>query len=231
METLAFLHSYVDYEDPRPAPQLRSLKALFNLQLPSFAWIRLMAIAITLTILTTVTDAIAAFRYGDAGADVTAVQQALIRAGHDPGPVDGVYGGATEYAVLRFQQTRGLAVDGIAGPATLNALGLSGSGGGGGAPNDVPYIGDNGSYYFGGSGGSSDGGNYFGGGGGGGSYGDRVVRVNTYGSALNVRSGPGLGYGVLYALPNGATASTTGQTDSGWVQLLDGGWVAADWVY
>ena len=41
--------------------------------------------------------------------------------------MDGIYGQNTENAVRQFQKARGLTVDGIAGPATLKALGLTGS--------------------------------------------------------------------------------------------------------
>lgn len=59
---------------------------------------------------------------GDAGPAVTALQQRLATAGYYQGPIDGTFGPQTEAAVLAFQQARGLAVDGIAGPATLAAL-------------------------------------------------------------------------------------------------------------
>lgn len=63
-------------------------------------------------------------RRGDRGADVAEVQEALYRAGHDPGPGDGVFGNRTEIAVCEFQQERGLDVDGIVGPQTRAALGI-----------------------------------------------------------------------------------------------------------
>ena len=43
------------------------------------------------------------------------LQAALKALGHDPGPIDGVFGATTESAVRAFQQQRGIAVDGIVG--------------------------------------------------------------------------------------------------------------------
>jgi hypothetical protein len=60
---------------------------------------------------------------GHTGADVRRLQELLARAGFDPGAVDGIFGPATDGAVRRFQQSRGLAVDGLAGPDTMRALG------------------------------------------------------------------------------------------------------------
>ncbi len=58
-----------------------------------------------------------------AGGDVAAVQRALVQAGFVV-DVDGIYGNLTEAGVRRFQQQKGLRVDGIVGPATRAALGL-----------------------------------------------------------------------------------------------------------
>ena len=46
------------------------------------------------------------------------LQQALKALGHDPGPVDGVFGVATESAVKAFQQEREIPVDGVVGKVT-----------------------------------------------------------------------------------------------------------------
>jgi LysM repeat protein len=61
---------------------------------------------------------------GAYGWDVSSLQFLLARAGHlrliD---LDGHFGGTTRAALLRFQRTRGLSADGIAGPATLTSFG------------------------------------------------------------------------------------------------------------
>jgi chitosanase len=57
------------------------------------------------------------------GDDVTALQQALVKAGITLN-VDGNFGADTEAAVKQFQAQKGLTVDGIVGPATRSALGL-----------------------------------------------------------------------------------------------------------
>lgn len=61
-------------------------------------------------------------RRGNTGSEVRNLQLLLRRAGRDPGPIDGEFGGATEYAVLRFQEIQGLYPNGVAGPDTLNRL-------------------------------------------------------------------------------------------------------------
>lgn len=57
------------------------------------------------------------------GDDVRAVQAALAASGAEIEP-DGLYGPTTEAAVVAFQRSSDLTVDGIVGPATRSALGL-----------------------------------------------------------------------------------------------------------
>lgn len=61
---------------------------------------------------------------GSSGSDVKKLQQSLLDAGYDLGSygVDGVYGNATAAAVKKYQQDKGLDVDGIAGDQTLGSL-------------------------------------------------------------------------------------------------------------
>ena len=53
---------------------------------------------------------------------VRALQRKLRAEGHQPGPVDGLYGPLTEAAVERAQRDSGVSVDGIVGPQTRRVL-------------------------------------------------------------------------------------------------------------
>ena len=65
---------------------------------------------------------------GMEGEDVLALQTRLIELGYDLGSkgADGKFGAKTEEAVKKFQKANGLKDDGIAGPKTLETLGLFG---------------------------------------------------------------------------------------------------------
>ena len=63
-------------------------------------------------------------KYGSRGNEVTQIQTKLKRWGYYNGNVDGIYGTQTLNAVKYFQRKNGLTVDGIAGPATLKAMGI-----------------------------------------------------------------------------------------------------------
>lgn len=63
-------------------------------------------------------------KYGSRGNEVTQIQTKLKRWGYYSGNVDGIYGSQTVSAVKYFQRKNGLTVDGIAGPATLKAMGI-----------------------------------------------------------------------------------------------------------
>ena len=63
-------------------------------------------------------------RFGSTGSEVRNIQSRLIRWGYLSGTVDGVYGRKTEAAVKKFQLKYYLTPDGVAGPQTLEKLGL-----------------------------------------------------------------------------------------------------------
>lgn len=63
-------------------------------------------------------------KYGSRGDEVRQIQTKLKRWGYYNGNVDGIFGSQTQEAVRYFQRKNGLTVDGIAGPATLKAMGI-----------------------------------------------------------------------------------------------------------
>ena len=91
---------------------------------------RLCALLCTILLLNTLVLAFAqsalavSYRQGDSGSAVPTIQTKLKRWGYFDGPVDGIYGSKTSKAVRSFQRKNGLTADGVAGPATLKALGM-----------------------------------------------------------------------------------------------------------
>lgn len=59
---------------------------------------------------------------GETGEWVHYLQELLLQSNFDPGPADGGFGDRTEAAVLAFQDSHGLLVDGVVGPTTWRSL-------------------------------------------------------------------------------------------------------------
>lgn len=76
--------------------------------------------------------------------NVRDIQQALERAGFDPGPIDGVRGRKTIQAIMAFQEANGLTPDGIVGPMTAAKLfpkqGELPAEGSFSVPNTIPWL-------------------------------------------------------------------------------------------
>ncbi|MFT8888324.1 spore cortex-lytic enzyme [Ethanoligenens sp.] len=68
---------------------------------------------------------------GSTGSEVRQIQTRLKSWGYYTGTVDGVYGAGTRNAVTAFQRKNGLTADGVAGTATLKAIGVSSGNGNG----------------------------------------------------------------------------------------------------
>ena len=64
-------------------------------------------------------------KMGSRGSEVTKIQTILKEKGFYTGKIDGIYGTMTRNAVIKFQKSRGLTADGIAGKNTLAALGIT----------------------------------------------------------------------------------------------------------
>ena len=66
-------------------------------------------------------------KMGSTGSEDRQIQTKLKNWGYYNYTVDGIYGTRTKNAVISFQKKNGLSVDGIAGPKTLAAMGISSS--------------------------------------------------------------------------------------------------------
>lgn len=66
---------------------------------------------------------------GSTGSEVTKIQTKLKSWGYFTGNIDGVFNTKTRTSVIAFQKKNGLTADGVAGSATLRALGISSGGG------------------------------------------------------------------------------------------------------
>lgn len=102
--------------------------------------VKIFIIALTISCLLCMSVA-ALSKMGSVGNEVTAIQNVLKKQGYYTGAVDGIFGSKTLAAVKSFQKAKGLTVDGIAGPQTLKALGISGvSNGTGYSSNDYNLL-------------------------------------------------------------------------------------------
>lgn len=207
METLAFIHAAISYEDPNPDPELRPLEEL-DFKGSSSVLLGVLSVGVVTTSLGYADSAQALIRYGDSGRGVARLQRAL-------GVFDdGSFGEETRVAVRRFQSNNLLFADGVAGPATLSALGLPRNLGPGGAGGDRPISDGNNCSCNGSS---------------------RPIGTSGFVTArigLNVRNFPS--GSVVYGLPRGASVSLTGARDfaggRNWIQLSDGNWVAEEFI-
>lgn len=97
---------------------------------------KIAALCILLALIMTaafVADA-ASVGYGARGDDVVKIQKRLKAWGYYKGSVDGIFGSGTLAAVKAFQRKNGLAADGIVGPKTAAAMGITLNSGSSSAP-------------------------------------------------------------------------------------------------
>lgn len=80
------------------------------------------------------------YRRGSSGSVVRQIQSRLSDWGYYIGSIDGIFGSKTESAVKYFQSKNKLTPDGVAGPATLSAIGITTSTGATTRSNDVNLL-------------------------------------------------------------------------------------------
>lgn len=105
------------------------------------AWSLALLFAVNIAVISLAQQAQAAtYRQGSTGEQVRIIQTKLKNWGYYDGAADGIFGSGTAEAVRYFQRKNGLTADGIAGPATLKALGMSTGGGGSGQESTVELL-------------------------------------------------------------------------------------------
>jgi len=130
METIAYLHLALTYEEPTDIAQnltlenLKLLEWIKRQKLATQARIYLLSLVVILSILGIAGEALAqrVLRKGDRGSDVELVQERLQELRYLYQSPDGVFGSETRNAVIRFQRDYGLFADGVVGTDTGAAL-------------------------------------------------------------------------------------------------------------
>ncbi len=128
MESLACVHLALAYEAPAPTLRFKAWNffKFFKKLKPKTVHLRpavaLLCMTITASIITYAGSALAALERGNTGTEVTRLQDDLRDIGYYDGPRTDFFGSLTEAAVIRFQQDKGLNVDGAVGQETLAAI-------------------------------------------------------------------------------------------------------------
>ncbi|MGE5658106.1 MAG: peptidoglycan-binding domain-containing protein [Actinomycetota bacterium] len=120
MDSLAYLQLALVYET---SAEYKFFEGLNWNKLCSQSYRAFLSLAVILSVMS-IASAGFALQQGDSGPQVQALQRQLRSRNYFNNSITGYYGSATEAAVRRFQQQANLQVDGIAGSATLRALGL-----------------------------------------------------------------------------------------------------------
>lgn len=85
---------------------------------------KLFSVLISISLILTSSPCFALSKIGSQGTEVRNIQTRLKSWGYYSYTVDGIYGWRTAEAVKKFQRKHGLVADGIAGPRTLEKIGL-----------------------------------------------------------------------------------------------------------
>ncbi len=122
METLAYIHS-VQASDIDASQLDWRIDWQLSGRFPSFTTcVKILSIPLTLTLITSTTDALALLRRGDSGAEITNLQNQLKSLGYFQAKPTGFFASHTLEAVTKFQADHGLPQDGIVGQQTQRSI-------------------------------------------------------------------------------------------------------------
>lgn len=125
MDTISYSHLASVYESAEEInfiPIKINLKFWRSQKLSSSAAIRLLSVALTISILGVAGQALAVQQVGSTGSEVANIQRCLKQLGFFNGPVNGRFASITRSAVIGFQRANRLTADGVVGAGTQTAL-------------------------------------------------------------------------------------------------------------
>ncbi|MBD2345068.1 peptidoglycan-binding domain-containing protein [Anabaena subtropica] len=125
MDTISYSHLasvYEASENIEIIPISLNLKFWQSSKLSSSAAMRLLSVALTISILGVAGEALALQKVGSNGPEVANIQKCLKQLGFFNGPVNGRFASITQSAVIGFQRANRLTADGIVGSSTQSAL-------------------------------------------------------------------------------------------------------------
>ncbi|HEY9799342.1 MAG TPA: peptidoglycan-binding protein [Leptolyngbyaceae cyanobacterium] len=128
MDTISYSHLASVYESTEEVNfipikiNLKFWRASLTQKLSSNAAIRLLSVALTISILGVAGQALAVQQVGSTGPEVANIQRCLKQLGFFNGPVNGRFASITRSAVINFQRNNRLTADGVVGAGTQRAL-------------------------------------------------------------------------------------------------------------
>ncbi|WP_414754462.1 peptidoglycan-binding domain-containing protein [Anabaena sp. CCY 9910] len=125
MDTISYSHLasiYEASEDIEFIPIKVNLKFWQWPKFSSSAAIRLLSVALSISILSLAGEALALQKVGSTGSEVAEIQRCLKKLGFFNGPVNGRFASITRSGVIGFQRANKLATDGVVGGGTQRAL-------------------------------------------------------------------------------------------------------------
>lgn len=124
MDTFAYSHLALEHEAATQEELAIANPSLdFNWNKISSGWMRVLAVLVFFSVIGGANSAVAGYyQKGSRGSKVAGIQYRLKEKGYFHVNITGYYGSITKGAVKAFQRDHGLAVDGVVGPHTKNAI-------------------------------------------------------------------------------------------------------------
>lgn len=124
MDTFAYSHLALEHEAATTDDRaIANFSLDLNWNKISSGWMRVLAVLVFFSVIGAANSAVAGhYQKGHRGSKVAGIQYQLKKKGYFHANITGYYGSITKRAVMAFQRDHGLAVDGVVGTHTKNAM-------------------------------------------------------------------------------------------------------------